>query len=126
VKDIQGAPVSNATIEIRFLCGNSIRKVQERLTHGDSQGLFSVPALPQGRDYEVFNGVTAKGYGTAYGDVKAKNTKTNHYEFSAFVLKRANRKLAGCVVDINWRPLAGGIGMVLRARAAEGCHHQYG
>jgi protocatechuate 3,4-dioxygenase beta subunit len=107
VKDIRGLPVSNATVEVSFLCGNSIRKMEERPTHGDSQGLFSVPALPQGRDYEVLNGVTAKGYGTAYGHVDAKNTKTNHYEFPAFVLKRANRKLAGRVMDINWKPLAG-------------------
>ncbi len=109
VKDIQGAPVSNATVEMRFLCGDSIRKVEERPTQADSQGLFSIPALPQGRDYYVFNDVTAKGYGTAFGRVDAKNTKTNRYEFPAFVLKAANRKLAGRVVDGDGKPLAGAL-----------------
>jgi uncharacterized GH25 family protein len=52
-------------------------------------------------------GVTAKGYGAAGAVLKAADTKTNHYEFPTFVLKRANRKLAGQVLGLDGKPVAG-------------------
>jgi protocatechuate 3,4-dioxygenase beta subunit len=106
VKDIQGAPVNNATVEIRILTGDSLEMVEQSPAKVNAEGLFSIFALPQGREYSAWQ-VTANGYGTAFGRVEARDTKANRYEFPTFVIKRANRKLAGRVVDINWKPLAG-------------------
>ena len=39
--------------------------------------------------------------------IEAKDTHTNHYDFPTFVLKRADRKLAGRVLDNNGKPLTG-------------------
>jgi len=73
----------------------------------DAQGMFTFPALPQGREYEFWDGIKAKGYGTTYGRLEAKDSNTNHYEFPAFVLKRADRKLAGQVLGSDGKPVAG-------------------
>ncbi len=63
------------------------------------------PALPQGREYEFWQGITAKGYGMAYARLEAKDSLTNHYEFPAFVLKRADRQLAGQVLGRDGKPV---------------------
>ena len=52
-------------------------------------------------------GIKAKGFGTAYGFLKPEDSKTNHYEFPAFVLKRADHKLAGQVLGSDGKPVAG-------------------
>lgn len=104
VKDTQASPVTNAAIELRFLSGDSLPKVVEEPLTVNAHGLFSIPALPQGREYFIWK-VNAKGFGSAYGHVEAKNTKTNRYEFPPLVLKLANRRLAGRVVDNHGEPL---------------------
>ncbi len=97
VKNIEGAPVTNATVNLSILAGGSFPKLSPRPTKVDARGSFTFPALPQGREY--FQWTTAKGYGTAAGRLKAEDSKTNHYEFPAFVLERADRILAGRVLD---------------------------
>ena len=105
VKNIEGAPVTNATVNLSILAGGSFPKLSPRPTKVDARGSFTFPALPQGREY--FQWTTAKGYGTAAGRLKAEDSKTNHYEFPAFVLERADRILAGRVLDEEGHPLAG-------------------
>jgi hypothetical protein len=107
VKNSEGAPVTNATVNLSILAGGSIPKLSPRPTKVDAQGSFTFPALPQGREYYFFQGITAKGSGTAGGRLKAEDSKTNHYEFPAFVLERADRILAGRVLDEDGHPLAG-------------------
>ena len=95
VRDTDGSPVTNATVDISMLSSHFIVNLWPQPAKVDAQGMFTLPALPQGREYEFWQGIKAKGYGTAYARVEAKDTETNHYEFPAFVLKRADRKLAG-------------------------------
>ncbi|MGD1084549.1 MAG: carboxypeptidase regulatory-like domain-containing protein, partial [Verrucomicrobiota bacterium] len=106
VKDTQGAPVTNATVDLRFLLGRMLPPWTPQPAKVNAQGLFSFTAMPQGRQYFIQQ-VTAKGYGAAYSEVKAEDTKTNHYEFPAFVLKRADRKLSGQVLGQDGKPFAG-------------------
>jgi hypothetical protein len=103
VKNTLGAPVNEAEVELRFLSGDSLPLLEPR-PKVNELGSFSIPALPQGRGYIVW-GITAKGYGSAFGRVEAKNTQTNSYEFPIFVLKRVDRKLAGRVLDSGGKPL---------------------
>ena len=107
VKDTEGAPVTNATVDIHMLSGNSIGRLWPQPVKVDAQGSFTFPALPQGREYEFWQGINAKGYGTASGSLKAEDSKTNHYEFPAFVLKRADRKLAGQILGRDGKPVVG-------------------
>jgi hypothetical protein len=104
VKNTEGAPVSGAEAELRFFSGDSLALL-EPLLKMDALGSFSAPALPQGRDYVVWE-IKAKGYGSSNAWVRVKNTQTNSYEFPIFILKSANQKLAGVVTDDLGRPLA--------------------
>ncbi|MGD0816705.1 MAG: carboxypeptidase-like regulatory domain-containing protein [Verrucomicrobiota bacterium] len=106
VKNTDGKPVPGAELDVRFLSGNSMTPLNPRPTSANEQGLFSISALPQGCEYWV-NGVQAIGYGSAFARVEAKDTKTAAYSFPPFVLKPANYKLAGRVLDNNGKPLAG-------------------
>ena len=107
VQDTEGAPVTNATVDLRILSGNSFVQLQPQPAKVDAKGSFSFPALPQGREYYLVNGITAQGFGTAGSLVNAGNSRINRYEFPAFVLKRADRTLAGQVLGQDGNPVAG-------------------
>ena len=105
VKNTDGKPVG-AELDIRFLSGNSITPLSPRPTMVSTLGQFFSPVLPQGREYWIY-GIKAKGYGSAFARVEAKDTRTVTYNFPPFVLKPANYKLAGRVLDNNGKPLIG-------------------
>jgi protocatechuate 3,4-dioxygenase beta subunit len=107
VKDTDGSPVTNATVDISMLSNRFISRLWPRPAKVDGQGVFTLPALPQGREYDFWQGIMAKGYGTAGGFLKPEDSKTNHYEFPAFVLKRADRQLAGQVLGRDGKPVVG-------------------
>ena len=106
VKDTEGNPVTNTWLNLSIQAGNSSSSFKPQPTQVDARGLFTFPAMPQGRAYQFWE-IHAKGYGTAYGYLQAKDSKTNHYEFPAFVLKRADRQLAGQVLGSDGKPVAG-------------------
>jgi hypothetical protein len=111
VTDTKGVPVTNALVNLTFIfwtppVAGSFEFGPQPLKV-DAQGSFSIPALPQGPDYYFYDGITAPGYGSAFGHLAAQDAHTNHYEFPAFVLKRPDRKLAGQVVDSEKKPVAG-------------------
>jgi hypothetical protein len=106
VKDTEGSPVSEAALEIRFDSGGSLPSLSPQPTKANELGQFFITALPQGIEYLIW-GVTAKGYGSAYARVEAKDAQTNRYEFPTLVLKHADHKLAGQVLDDDGRPVAG-------------------
>jgi protocatechuate 3,4-dioxygenase beta subunit len=105
VKDTEGVPMLGAEVGLRFWFGMS-HVLEARPIKVNELGQFSWSALPQGREYEVFV-VTAKGYGFDGADVYPKDTRTNRHQFPTFVLKRADRIIAGCVLDDAGKPLAG-------------------
>jgi protocatechuate 3,4-dioxygenase beta subunit len=107
VTDTTGAPITNAVVNIGMEYGRMMPGVLPSPMPVDAQGAFSIPALPQGRQYSISDGITAKGYGTGYKYVLEKDTHTNRFEFPTFVLKRANLILAGKVLDLDGNPLPG-------------------
>ena len=107
VQDMEGKPISNACVMVRVETGRSSAKVLERPIQVDAQGAFAIPALPQGRAYDVFDDVTARGYGTVSASLEATKTRTNRAAFPPFVLKRADQILAGQVLGPDDKPLAG-------------------
>jgi uncharacterized GH25 family protein len=106
VKEAGGMPIANIAINLTILSGHSFASVENKPVKTDAQGSFSYPALPQGREYDIFN-LTARGYGSAYGNAKPEDTKTNRYEFPTIVLKKADRILAGQVLGVDGKPVAG-------------------
>ena len=114
VKDVHGLPLSNAEVEFSFLTSKdhaqsdrqSVIPFESRPIKADEMGSFSISALPQGRDYWI-RGIKAKGYGSAFARLEAKDTQTNHYTFPTFVVKLADLKLAGRVLDSDGKPVAG-------------------
>lgn len=109
VKDTTGAPLPGATAAPSLLWGKQYAPLFSRPVKVDAQGLFTFAGLPQGQEYDFLSGITAKGYGTSFGknQVSASAAETNHYEIPPFVLKKADRKLAGKVLGPDGKPLAG-------------------
>lgn len=104
VKNTEGVPVSGAEIGLGFVSARYAPEMRPPFK-ADEHGQFSIPALPQGIEYWI-SGITAKGYGSSNAIVKAKDTQTNRYEFPTFVLKHADRILAGQVLDSDGMPVA--------------------
>ncbi|HTX22767.1 MAG TPA: ankyrin repeat domain-containing protein [Candidatus Aquilonibacter sp.] len=103
VKDIDGAPVTNAEINLSMFNGHFSASFPLKV---DAEGAFSYPPLPRGREYDIFE-VKAKGYGSGYAHVEATNTQTDHYEFPTLVLEKADKILAGNVIGPDGQPVAG-------------------
>ena len=106
VKDTDGAPVTNAEINLSMLVGHSLPNVEPHPRKTDAHGAFSFPPLPPGREYMIFR-VKAPGYGSGFARVEAKNSHTNHFEFPVITLKKADKILAGKVIGRYGQPLAG-------------------
>jgi protocatechuate 3,4-dioxygenase beta subunit len=106
VKNPEGEPIAGAELDLGFLASSSDHKLEAQRTKVNESGKFSIPALPQGREYGIWH-IEAKGYGSYNAAVEAKDTQTNRYEFPTFVLKRANLKIAGRVLGVAGKPLAG-------------------
>jgi hypothetical protein len=105
VKNTEGAAVAGAEVGLGFEIARYAPEMRPPFK-ANEQGQFSIPALPQGIEYWIWE-IIAKGYGSCYGVAKANDTQTNRYEFPAFVLKHTNRILAGQVLDNNDQPVAG-------------------
>ncbi len=106
VKDTDGAPVTNAEINLSMMVGHSLPNVEPLPRKTDAHGAFSFPPLPPGREYMIFR-VKAPGYGSAFARVEAKNTHTNHFEFPAITLKKADQILAGNIISPDGQPVVG-------------------
>ena len=105
VEDPNGKPLTNATVEIQLRAGNSSSTFDSARIVVDAQGRFEINTLPPDRQYLLW--ITAKGYGSARPDVESGETETNRIELAPVVLKVADRKLAGQVVNSEDKPVAG-------------------
>jgi hypothetical protein len=70
----------------------------------DAQGRYEIKCLPPDARYMVF--ATAKGYGRSQQQIQ-NDSETNRMELSPFVLKLADRVLAGQVLNENDKPVSG-------------------
>jgi hypothetical protein len=115
VRDKDGTPVTSATLKLSFTAHGSMESAVfgrnvvfwEPLSlppaEADGRGLFNFTALPPGpSDYLVT--ASAKGYGVGTAYIGYSGTNTNRYELVPIVLKRADRRLAGRVVNPDGTP----------------------
>ena len=103
VQDENGKPLTNATVRVFLWSGNSGSQFDDKPIRTDAQGQFEITALPPGRKYSL--DATAKGYGSANQNIQ-EEAETNRVELEPCVLRVADRKLAGEVLDADDKPVA--------------------
>lgn len=105
VQDREGAPLAGARVNLNIMAGNMGGMVEYEPVKLDSDGTFTIPALPMGQQYYV--NVSAKGYGSAYKRIGKTQSGTNSIQLSPFKLRVADRPLAGQVLDADDKPVPG-------------------
>jgi protocatechuate 3,4-dioxygenase beta subunit len=105
VQDAKGAPLPRANINLNMMAGNMGGMVEYQQIKMNSDGTFTIPALPMGQQYMVF--VSANGYGSARKNIGKTQSQTNSIQLSPFKLKPADRQLAGQVLGTDKKPLSG-------------------
>ena len=105
VLDAQSAPLARANINLNMMAGNMGGMVEYQKIKINSDGTFTIPALPMGQQYNVY--VTATGYGSAQKSIAKTQSQTNSIQLPPFKLKPADRLLAGQVLGVDKKPLAG-------------------
>lgn len=103
VEDVNGKPLSDATVRLYLWSGNSGSQLDNKPIKTDAQGHYEITALPAGRKYSM--DATAKGYGSANQNIQ-EDAETNRIELAPCVLRVADHKLAGEVVDADDKPVA--------------------
>jgi protocatechuate 3,4-dioxygenase beta subunit len=105
VQDAKGASLARANINLNMVAGNMGGMVEYQAIKVNSDGTFTIPALPVGQQYRVR--VTTSGYGSANKNVGKTQSQTNSLQLSPFKLKPADRQLAGQVLGTDNKPLSG-------------------
>ena len=105
VQDAKGAPLSRASINLNMMAGNMGGMVDYQAIKVNTDGIFTIPALPTGQQYMVY--VTATGYGSVRKNVGKTQSQTNSIQVSPFKLQAADRLLAGQVLGTDGKPLSG-------------------
>jgi hypothetical protein len=98
VQDPAGKPVPNASAWVMLGKRERHAGLEDRVNF-DAQGHLTITAMPASDIY--FIGVSANGYSFAAGEVRAPEQPTNRLEFPTIVLKPANLKVAGYVLDVD-------------------------
>jgi len=113
IKDIEGAPITNATAELLMFRRLTMVPHSEgamielwKTASPDDRGGFSFAAMPKSMESYMVR-VAAKGYGSEMTNIESAQLTTNRYQLPPFVLKRADRQLAGRVVSAEGTPVAG-------------------
>ncbi|MBI5384335.1 MAG: carboxypeptidase regulatory-like domain-containing protein [Verrucomicrobia bacterium] len=104
VEGTNGAPLTNAEVGVWLSAGRTSSQIGEQLARADARGRFEIKGLPVGEDYRVF--AKAKDYGQSQQKVQ-ENADTNRVELDPFVLKLADKVLAGQVVNSDDKPQSG-------------------
>jgi len=105
VEDPSGKPLTNASISLNLMVGNMGASLDDEPIRTDAQGRFEVATLPPEGRYVVW--ANAKGYGSVNKEAESGEGETNRIELPPFVLKVADRKLAGQVVSAEDKPVSG-------------------
>lgn len=91
---------------LNLLAGDRGTTIVERSITSDADGYFEVGPLPRGCTYSVF--MTPTGYSRHHHHIFIESDAPGRVELAPFVLKRANLKIAGRVVDEDGNPDADG------------------
>ena len=98
------APMSGAQVGLWFKAGNSYETVDEQTKPANSEGRFEIKCLPADGQYMVW--ASAKGYGKSQRQIEG-DSDTNRMELEPFILKLADRVIAGQVLRDDDKPASG-------------------
>ncbi len=105
VKNADGSPLALAQVGLWLKAGNSYDQLNEQPTIPvNAQGRFEMMCLPPDAQYIVY--ASAKGYGKAQDQLQPEY-ESNRVELAPFVLKHAERIIAGQVLKDDDQPASG-------------------
>jgi hypothetical protein len=99
-----GSPIAGAQVGMWLHAGNSYDQFDDRIPVSDAQGRFEIRGLPADASFLVY--LTAKGRGRSQQQV-GPGADTNRLELEPFVLRPADKIIAGKVVDTDDKPVSG-------------------
>ena len=104
VRSPDDSPLAGAQVSVQIKTGNNFSQLDEHTAAADAHGRWEIKGLPPNAEYLVF--ARAKGHGKGQQQVQG-DSETNRVELSPFVLKPADRVLAGQVLNENDKPVSG-------------------
>jgi protocatechuate 3,4-dioxygenase beta subunit len=105
VKNADGAPMTTAQVGLWLKAGNSYDQLNEQTTIPvNAEGRFEIKCLPPDAQYLVY--ASAKGYGKGQQQLQPEY-ESNRVELATFVLKHADRVIAGQVLKDDDKPASG-------------------
>lgn len=96
-------PITNAQINLWLVAGRTQSSADDTPVSAKPDGTFEISGLPAGARYIL--SASAPGYGVDQQEVDADESQTNLVELPPFVLKVADKLIAGQVVDENDKPV---------------------
>lgn len=106
IEDVNGKPIAKGSASVILIVSRRGSSLDQPI-QTDAQGRFEIAALPPGTDHRFYVNVSAKGFGSASKQVTASDSETNRIELETFVLRVADRRMAGRVVDADDKPVTG-------------------
>ena len=105
VKNADGALLTTAQVGLWLKAGNSYDQLNEQTTIPvNAEGRFEIKCLPPDAQYLVY--ASAKGYGKGQQQLQP-DYESNRVELATFVLKHADRVIAGKVLKDDDKPASG-------------------
>lgn len=103
IADPDGKALTNAQAQLWFHTERMASNLGSPV-RADAEGRFEIKALPPGRQYTI--NVSARGFGQEQRNVPASDSANNRLELEPFQLVRADRRIAGVVLDETDKPVA--------------------
>jgi hypothetical protein len=104
VKNAGDSPLTGAQVGLWLKTGRSSSQLNEQMNPVDAEGRYEIKCLPPDAQYTVY--ATAKSYGKVQQQVEPAS-ETNRLELAPFVLKLADRRIAGQVLNDSDKPASG-------------------
>jgi protocatechuate 3,4-dioxygenase beta subunit len=104
VKQADDSPLTGAQVGLWLKAGRSYNQLNEQMSPVNAEGRYEIKCLPPDAQYTVY--ATAKGHGRNQQQVEPASD-TNRIELAPFVLKLADRLIAGQVLNANDKPASG-------------------
>jgi protocatechuate 3,4-dioxygenase beta subunit len=104
VKNTSDSPLTNAQVGLWLKADNSYDSLNEQMSPVNREGRYEIKCLPPDAAYTVY--ASAKGYGKSQQHIAA-GAETNRLQLAPFVLKPADRVIAGRVLNDNEKPVSG-------------------
>jgi hypothetical protein len=104
VKNAADSPLTGAQVGLWLKAGRGYEQLNEQMNPVNAEGRYEIKCLPPDAQHMVY--ATAKGYGKSQQQVEPA-LETNRMELAPFVLKLADRVIAGQLLHDNDKPASG-------------------